>query len=142
MKQRELMVKEVLDGHPELRHYSYSNVILPCSPNIRYPDFVFVLQDRVVILEVDEDAHRYYSRDCEVSRVTELMENIGGRPLYLIRFNPLKSLLPVLVAQILSFFKVTHNDMMLNTSFIGYGDLEYDIAHEIEELSIKRRMVA
>ena len=55
-----------------LGSYSYSDETLPCSPNHRRPDFTWVLEDRLVILEVDEDAHRFYNRECELLRVTEL----------------------------------------------------------------------
>lgn len=55
--------------------------------NLRRPDFVFILVDRIVIVEVDEDAHRHYNKECEIARITELMEN-DPRPFVLIRFRP------------------------------------------------------
>lgn len=132
------MVKEFLNEN-SLGSYSYSDETLPCSPNRRRPDFVWVLKDRIVILEVDEDAHRFYNRECEVSRVTELMEQGQGLPLVLIRFNPLKSLLNDLRELLVELLTTTHTiTSHLEVRFVGYKQ-EYDVVQEIEKLATKRR---
>lgn len=138
LKQRELMVKEFLNEN-SLGSYSYHDETLPCSPSRRRPDFVWVLKDRIVILEVDEDAHRFYNRECEVSRVTELMEQTGGLPLVLIRFNPLKSLLNDVRELLVELLTTTHTFAShLEVRFVGYKQ-EYDMVQEIETLATKRR---
>ena len=54
------------------------------------PDFVYEINDeqRVVIVEVDEHAHKHYDRRCELVRQAEVASSFGGRPVILIRFNP------------------------------------------------------
>lgn len=132
------MVKEFLNEN-SLGSYSYYDETLPCSPNRRRPDFVWVLEDRIVILEVDEDAHRFYNRECEVSRVTELMEQTRGLPLVLIRFNPLKSLLNDLRELLVEVLTTTHIFAShLQVRFLGYKQ-EYNIVQEIEKLATKRK---
>lgn len=132
------MVKACLESHNDLANYSYTNQCLPCAPTIRYPDFVWILKDRVVILEVDENCHRYYERDCEVGRVCELMEATNSLPLVLIRFNPLKSLLGRMVGLLHQSFSCDITNMLM-VHFLGYGDLEYDLVAAIEDLGKRRR---
>ena len=54
------------------------------------PDFVFEVENeqRVVILEYDEQAHSHYTAACDIKRQGELALGYGGRPLHLIRYNP------------------------------------------------------
>ena len=69
--------------------WSYMNQELPCSPTLRFPDFVFItVGDWVVILEIDENEHRYYLQKCEIARISELVEGCDGKCLHVIRFNP------------------------------------------------------
>jgi hypothetical protein len=137
IKQFELMVKAYLDSHPEfLGLYSYYDATLPCSPNRRRPDFVWLLLDRIVILEVDEYGHRYYNRDCEIARITELMEQGNALPLILIRFNPKEHLLSDLHALLQTVF-VSPICGLLEVHFVGYKQ-EYDVVKEIEKLAGKR----
>lgn len=64
---------------------------VPCrpkgSPAFR-PDFCWALDDRVVVLEVDENAHRFYEPVCEVGRLHQLHESFAPRPLLVLRYNP------------------------------------------------------
>ena len=82
-------VKSYLLGEADLKNFTYSNVSLPCSETNRKPDFCYVLEDRVVVVEVDENEHRYNSTECEIRREQEILESIPQQ-LYLvvIRFNP------------------------------------------------------
>lgn len=137
MKQLELMVKVFLDAHSDsLGLYSYYDAILPCSPNRRRPDFVWLLPDRFVVLEVDEDAHRDYNRECEVARVTEVMEQGRALPLVLIRFNPKERLFPDLY-QLLKRCFTTQVTGLLEVHFLGYKR-EYDVVAQIEMFASKR----
>lgn len=120
MKQLEMMVKSNLDADEQLSKYTYYDQPMTCAPNIRRPDFAYILLDRIVILEVDEHAHRYYNRDCEIARVTELMEQAGAKPLTLIRFNPLKRLLGVMNDLLRRCFIRPLDGKLLEVEFIGY----------------------
>ena len=68
--------------------WSHSNHKLPCAPTTRYPDYLFVATEHVVLLEVDENEHRNYNAKCEVSRLSELLDSVGHRNMHVIRFNP------------------------------------------------------
>ena len=54
------------------------------------PDFVWELENeqRVVILECDENAHRPYPVRCEFTRPINMAIGYGERPVHLVRFNP------------------------------------------------------
>ena len=62
----------------------------PAQCGRRRPDFLYLIDDeqRVVIVEVDENAHAHYDRRCELTRQAEVASSFGGRPVILIRFNP------------------------------------------------------
>lgn len=57
-----------------------------CS--LRRADVYIDLITHVIIIEIDEDQHRYYSTTCEMQRLNELYEDFGCRPIIFIRFNP------------------------------------------------------
>ena len=42
----------------------------------------------VIIIEVDEEQHKYYDTNCEITRINELFTDFGDRPIVFIRFNP------------------------------------------------------
>lgn len=54
------------------------------------PDLVWRGADRrrVVVLEVDEDAHRSYPAGAEAQRMSALAEALGPRPVSFVRYNP------------------------------------------------------
>lgn len=137
-KQLEIMVKEYLDQHPRLHMYSYYDQTLPCASNRRKPDFVWLIDDRVVILEVDENAHRYYEKSCEIARITELHEQGQGKPLFLVRFNPKKRLLSDMASKVEECLdrRVVN---LLTVEFVGYPQKrEYDAVEEITQEGRKR----
>jgi hypothetical protein len=138
-KQFEAMVEEFLKSNSTLSLYSYRDEVLPCSPNRRRGDFVYILSDRVVILEVDEYQHRYYNKECECIRVLELHEQGRGLPLFLVRFNPKKSLLGNLARLLLTCFKSSVPETLLEVFFLGYSsECEYDIVKELVKLTKDR----
>jgi len=57
-------------------------------PSLLRPDLLFVAEDRLVFVEVDEHAHRYYAAERETRRMLELSFQAGMRPAIWIRFNP------------------------------------------------------
>lgn len=131
------MVLDYLKQHPRLHAFSYYDQSLPCSPNLRRPDFVWILPDRIIVLEVDENAHRHYNRRCEIARITELQEQGGALPLRLVRFNPRVSLLEEMARAVERFMD---NDItgLLDAVFVGYKQ-EYDVLLEIQQESQWRR---
>jgi hypothetical protein len=54
----------------------------------RRPDLLLDLGFQVIIVEVDENQHIAYDCSCENKRIMELSQDIGHRPMVLIRFNP------------------------------------------------------
>ncbi|KAJ3010752.1 UNVERIFIED_CONTAM: hypothetical protein HDU68_001998 [Siphonaria sp. JEL0065] len=54
-----------------------------------YPDIPLVLNDRVAIVEVDENRHQYYNQSCELARYDTLQFGTGWLlPTRVFRFNP------------------------------------------------------
>jgi hypothetical protein len=54
-----------------------------------YPDIPIVLQDRVVIIEIDEHRHQFYNELCELARYDTLQFGTGHLlPTKVFRFNP------------------------------------------------------
>jgi hypothetical protein len=54
----------------------------------RRPDIVLDMGSEVLIIEVDEWQHRSYDCICEHKRTMQLFDDLGSRPIVLIRFNP------------------------------------------------------
>jgi hypothetical protein len=54
----------------------------------RRPDIVLDLGSEVLIIEVDEWQHKSYDCICEHKRTMQLFDDLGSRPIILIRFNP------------------------------------------------------
>lgn len=52
------------------------------------PDRVYDLTDRVIILEVDEHQHRDRACECEQTRMVNVSQSFGGRPVQWVRYNP------------------------------------------------------
>lgn len=52
-------------------------------PNIRTE-----LNDRIIVIEVDEQQHKAYDKSKEQSRIFEFSNNIDQKNVYIIRFNP------------------------------------------------------
>jgi len=54
----------------------------------RRPDIYFELPTHCVIVEIDEHQHNTYEDSCECSRINEIVNGIGGKPVIIIRYNP------------------------------------------------------
>jgi len=52
------------------------------------PDMFCDLGDQVILIEIDEDQHAAYDCSCENKRLMELSQDVGHRPMVMIRFNP------------------------------------------------------
>ena len=66
--------------------YNTSKMLNGCSK--RRPDIYFELQDKCIIVEVDENQHRSYEDSCECARLNEIVNGVGGLPVTFIRYNP------------------------------------------------------
>jgi len=95
----EWQVRKFLEDHDDLKHFTYTDTALPCAAknasNVRRADFVYVLKDRVVILEVDENEHRYIMPECERKREQQLADSVtAGMYVVIIRYNPMAKGIP------------------------------------------------
>lgn len=54
----------------------------------RRPDTLFDLGYQVVLVETDENKHEEYECSCENRRIMELSQDVGHRPMVIVRFNP------------------------------------------------------
>ena len=52
------------------------------------PDLLLDLGYQVLIIEVDENCHSVYDLSCETKRICLLSQDVGERPIVIIRFNP------------------------------------------------------
>lgn len=70
-------------------HYSDRDKPFTCRGQgcHKRPDFLFFLDQFAVILEVDEDFHRNYVIECEISRIG-IVKDILKVPIVLVRFHP------------------------------------------------------
>jgi very-short-patch-repair endonuclease len=59
------------------------------SPYRRFLDFHIFVGNTLVVIEVDEDQHKYYNKKDEELRTHEILHNIGlDKKMVFIRFNP------------------------------------------------------
>lgn len=76
----------IKDGWPDRPWVFDRRVDNGCS---RYrPDIFLDLLTHTLIIEVDENQHDSYDCECENKRLMALFQDLGSRPLVLIRFNP------------------------------------------------------
>jgi hypothetical protein len=54
----------------------------------RRPDLFLDMGTHIIIVEVDENKHTGYECVCEHRRLMEMSQDLGHRPLVVIRFNP------------------------------------------------------
>lgn len=77
--------KWIQEKFPKVEFIQNKTIKGPCS-SLRRPDFYVDLLTHVLIIELDENAHRSYT--CENKRIMEIYCDFGKRPLVAIRFNP------------------------------------------------------
>ena len=65
---------------------SLDRIIGDCSK--RRPDVYYDCGTHAVIVEIDENQHRSYEDTCECARVNQIVNDLGGLPLTIIRYNP------------------------------------------------------
>ena len=82
-------VRIYLKLYEDLKQYTYVDNAIPHAPAESLLDFCYVLPDRVVILEVDENEHRYNTPERETRRQLELLNAVpADKHLVIVRFNP------------------------------------------------------
>ena len=62
------------------------NKTIDSSLSLRRPDMFLEMDDKILIIEIDEHGHRWYTD--EDKRLEEITEDINGKPMIVIRFNP------------------------------------------------------
>ena len=65
-----------------------STDIKTCTGKYIRPDFVLPLEDKIIIVECDENQHESYPEECESTRMINLSMVYGGLPVMFIRYNP------------------------------------------------------
>ena len=86
-KTKEKMVIDfVLSKFPDFTWITDKRVQDGCSR--RRPDMLLDLGYQVVVVEIDENQHRYYDCSCQNKRLMELSQDVGHRNMIFIRFNP------------------------------------------------------
>jgi hypothetical protein len=124
--------------------WSYADQQLPCARQmstrnkscINRPDYVFVFETHVVILEVDESYHRHYAVECEVDRMGKI-KDLVKLLLHLVRFNPARSRYDKLKDLLKILFSDVHgakNDAGVLVHFVGYPKDRIRELKEEEEL--------
>ena len=66
----------------------YSTDIKTCTGKYIRPDFVLAMDDKIIIVECDENQHESYPEECESTRMINLSMVYGGLPVIFIRYNP------------------------------------------------------
>jgi hypothetical protein len=67
---------------------STDKVINSGECGLERPDRVFEFADKVVVAECDEHQHKNRPCSCEQTRMVNISQSFGGRPVYFIRWNP------------------------------------------------------
>ena len=80
------VAEHILNMYPDFTWTTDKRIDNGCSN--RRPDLLLDLGYQVIIIEVDENQHKYYDTSCENKRLMELSQDINHRPLVFIRFNP------------------------------------------------------
>lgn len=62
--------------------------IVPDGCSKKRPDIYIDMGSYTIIIEVDENQHDTYGGICENKRFMEIFNDLGNRPMHLIRFNP------------------------------------------------------
>jgi len=92
---------------------------------------LFVAEEHVVLLEVDEHQHQNYNASCEISRISEIMDSIDASNLHVIRYNQhakgtttksKKAILKEVLQTALSTNLGKFNDTGCVVQYVGYSE--------------------
>jgi len=85
MKTKENQIRQLLEDNKII--FTHDKMIInECCLKYR-PDFLIDCKTFFLIIEVDEDAHKWYPRDCEEIRMNNISHSLG-LPTKFIRYNP------------------------------------------------------
>ncbi|GAQ90386.1 hypothetical virus protein [Klebsormidium nitens] len=132
--------------------WSYNDETLPCANAmstrdkscIKRPDYVFVFETHAVILEVDENYHRYYEISCEVDRMGKI-KDLVRLPLHFVRFNPAKTRYPLLKDLLERLFRDpegAQNAAGVLVHFVGYPEDRIQDLEDQEEFCYEYERIA
>ncbi len=82
---KELAIKILLENN-NIKFIHDKQISNECCLKYR-PDFLIDCNSYYIILEVDEDAHTQYDKDCEIIRMNNIITSIG-LPTKFLRYNP------------------------------------------------------
>jgi hypothetical protein len=80
------VVDYILENFPNFTWVADKKIQDGCSK--RRPDLILDLGYQVIIIEIDENMHCNYDCTCENKRIMEISQDVGHRPIVMIRFNP------------------------------------------------------
>ena len=86
-KRRELVVANYLRVVLSRNYDSWNKAIRGANKKYR-PDFIYILEDRVIIVEVDEGQHRRYGLLQELDRMRDIASCYPGKIVMFVRWNP------------------------------------------------------
>jgi hypothetical protein len=85
---------DFLQSCADLSNFTLYDSIIPCTTGGRRfrPDVLYVINDRWVILEIDEHEHKYANPVCEYDRLNELRDELQqhdtNKYMVVVRYNP------------------------------------------------------
>ena len=80
------MVESLKSHFPDIKFHFDTSVDGGCSrrrPDVRIEKFIYT-----IIIECDENRHLGYDEQCDNKRTMQIFQDLGNRPIILIRFNP------------------------------------------------------
>jgi hypothetical protein len=84
---KEFAVAEyILEAFPDYSWIVNKKIQDGCSK--KRPDLFLDMGEQIIIVEIDEKQHLRYESICENKRMMELSQDVGHRPIVIMRFNP------------------------------------------------------
>ena len=80
------VVNNIMKVFPDFTWVNDRKIKDGCSK--RRPDLLLNMGSHIIIIEIDEYKHKYYDCSCENKKLMEMSQDVGHRPIVLIRFNP------------------------------------------------------
>jgi hypothetical protein len=80
------VVEYVLKHFPQYSWVANKKIQDGCSN--KRPDLFLDMGEKIIIVEIDEKQHMRYESICENKRMMEVSQDVGHRPIIVIRFNP------------------------------------------------------
>ena len=65
-----------------------SNKLIKKTGSRKRPDLLLELENKIIIIEIDENQHSRYTDETESERMKGLSQDVNNKPIIFIRFNP------------------------------------------------------